>query len=234
MGSPSRNVQYHPPRLSEDRLNLPQPHSPSLPTHCSGKSGMRPCDQALRRTQRHRHRVVPTGRAQGRAYAGVPAAVDRKRGCALHRPGPGEGAGAAHRAPPAPVHRGDLRLAGRLDDDGEPLLLLRGRRRLRAVLPEVLFLLPLQREAMHQRARVSEASVGQARHRVRAARQRHPALRRPRSDAAAGGRPDGRADRRALLAVVGRKRVRQPCCRPNSPAPRSSTGRLPDGSSSRK
>ena len=40
MGSPSRNVQYHPPRLSEDRLNLPQPHSPSLPTHCSGKSGL--------------------------------------------------------------------------------------------------------------------------------------------------------------------------------------------------
>ena len=30
MGSPSRNVQYHPPRLSEDRLNLPQPHSPSF------------------------------------------------------------------------------------------------------------------------------------------------------------------------------------------------------------
>ena len=30
MGSPSRNVQYHPPRLSEDRLNLPQPHSPSV------------------------------------------------------------------------------------------------------------------------------------------------------------------------------------------------------------
>ena len=42
MGSPSRNVQYHPPRLSEDRLNLSQPHSPSLLTHCSGKSGMRP------------------------------------------------------------------------------------------------------------------------------------------------------------------------------------------------
>ena len=46
MGSPSRNVQYHPPRLSEDRLNLPQPHSPSLPTHCSGKSGMRPLSVA--------------------------------------------------------------------------------------------------------------------------------------------------------------------------------------------
>ena len=51
MGSPSRNVQYHPPRLSEDRLNLPQPHSPSLPTHCSGKSGMRPTGLAQRRTR---------------------------------------------------------------------------------------------------------------------------------------------------------------------------------------
>ena len=49
MGSPSRNVQYHPPRLSEDRLNLPQPHSPSLPTHCSGKSGMRPAERAILR-----------------------------------------------------------------------------------------------------------------------------------------------------------------------------------------
>ena len=29
MGSPSRNVQYHPPRLSEDRLNLP-PASQSI------------------------------------------------------------------------------------------------------------------------------------------------------------------------------------------------------------
>ena len=48
MGSPSRNVQYHPPRLSEDRLNLPQPHSPSLPTHCSGKSGMRPMSTRTR------------------------------------------------------------------------------------------------------------------------------------------------------------------------------------------
>ena len=58
MGSPSRNVQYHPPRLSEDRLNLPQPHSPSLPTHCSGKSGMRPNRLALGvgREIMHQHR----------------------------------------------------------------------------------------------------------------------------------------------------------------------------------
>ena len=45
MGSPSRNVQYHPPRLSEDRLNLPQPHSPSLPTHCTAP-GNRECAHA--------------------------------------------------------------------------------------------------------------------------------------------------------------------------------------------
>ena len=67
MGSPSRNVQYHPPRLSEDRLNLPQPHSPSLPTHCSGKSGMRPARppppaadrcRTRRRVSLRRHRAV--------------------------------------------------------------------------------------------------------------------------------------------------------------------------------
>ena len=47
MGSPSRNVQYHPPRLSEDRLNLPQPHSPSLPTHCTAP-GNRECARLRR------------------------------------------------------------------------------------------------------------------------------------------------------------------------------------------
>ena len=46
MGSPSRNVQYHPPRLSEDRLNLPQPHSPSLPTHCTAP-GNRECARRI-------------------------------------------------------------------------------------------------------------------------------------------------------------------------------------------
>ena len=56
MGSPSRNVQYHPPRLSEDRLNFPQPHSPSLPTHCSGKSGMRPQRFRLRTDAVRRYR----------------------------------------------------------------------------------------------------------------------------------------------------------------------------------
>ena len=113
-----------------------------------------------------------------------------------------EGASAAHSAPPAPV-RGDLRVAGRLDGDGEPLLLLRVRRRLRAVLPEVLFLLPVQREAVHQRARVPEAAIDEARHWFRAARQRHSALRGPCDDAAVGRQPDGRQDRRAAAQVAG-------------------------------
>ena len=61
MGSPSRNVQYHPPRLSEDRLNLAQPHSPSLPTHCSGKSGMRPAQ--LQQPHGHHYEVALHGLA---------------------------------------------------------------------------------------------------------------------------------------------------------------------------
>ena len=120
-----------------------------------------------------------------------------------HRQGAGEGACAAHRAPPQPGHRRHLRVAGLVDGDGEPLLLLRGRRRLRAVLPEVLFVLPVQRQAVHQRARVPEAAVDQAGHCVRAARQRHPELRGPRGDAAARRRTDGRQDRRAAAQVAG-------------------------------
>ena len=118
----------------------------------------------------------------------------------------------------------------------------------RTVLPEVLFVLPLQREAVHQRARVSEAAVDQAKHRVRAARQRHPGLRGPGGDAAAGRRVDGQEDRRAACASgwPGCRTRSRPatgsrasattsrCCRPNSRAPRFSDGRWPDGSSSRK
>ena len=66
MGSPSRNVQYHPPRLSEDRLNLPQPHSPSLPTHCSGKSGMRPCHLNRRSRARRAERSSKRRRSERR------------------------------------------------------------------------------------------------------------------------------------------------------------------------
>ena len=71
MGSPSRNVQYHPPRLSEDRLNLPQPHSPSLPTHCSGKSGMPPAVRG-KRSAEHPSGNTPwhRGAERGRSGAG--------------------------------------------------------------------------------------------------------------------------------------------------------------------
>ena len=69
-------------------------------------------DQELRGTQRDRQGVVPPGRAQGRADAAVPAPVVRRRGRALHRPGAGEGAGAAHGAPARPQDRGDVSVAG--------------------------------------------------------------------------------------------------------------------------
>ena len=76
MGSPSRNVQYHPPRLSEDRLNLPQPHSPSLPTHCTAPGNRQCARQRCPHLREHprvygvglgplSHRLRKTPRLQG-------------------------------------------------------------------------------------------------------------------------------------------------------------------------
>ena len=48
-------------------------------------------------------------------------------------------------------------------------------RGLRPVLPQVLLLLPLQRQALPQRPRVRQAATGQAGDRLRGAGQRHPA-----------------------------------------------------------
>ena len=48
MGSPSRNVQYHPPRLSEDRLNLPQPHSPTALLREIGNAPVGACPREKR------------------------------------------------------------------------------------------------------------------------------------------------------------------------------------------
>ena len=102
MGSPSRNVQYHPPRLSEDRLNFPQPHSPSLPTHCSGKSGMRPLQPTQIMTDtgaysdvvfglfrllgyRFSPRLADIGGTRLRAGGGGSVVGRRRPACARHR-----------------------------------------------------------------------------------------------------------------------------------------------------
>ena len=66
------------------------PQGPVLQRAVVGTDGadhaaVRRCDQALRRTRRHRHRVVPSGRTQGRPHTRVPAPLDRGRGRPLHR-----------------------------------------------------------------------------------------------------------------------------------------------------
>ena len=92
----------------------------------------------------------------------VSAAVRRRRKGSVRRAGPGEGARVAHRAAPLCRHRHELSVDGRRQRDGEPLLLLLRRRGLRPVLPEVLLLLPLQRQAVHQRPRVRQAAGARA------------------------------------------------------------------------
>ena len=76
MGSPSRNVQYHPPRLSEDRLNLPQPHSPSLPTHCTAP-GNRECAHPVLLTVDH-FEVAPDAMAAVDACVAALAGAQRE------------------------------------------------------------------------------------------------------------------------------------------------------------
>ena len=61
----------------------------------------------------------------------------------------------------------------------------------------------LQRQAVHQRARVPEAAADEAGCRVRVARQRHPALLGPRTPAAPGRPVDGEEGRRAAAQVAG-------------------------------
>ena len=80
--------------------------------------------------------------------------------------------GVPHREAPQPGHRGDLSVDRARHGDGQPLLLLRPSTTTSAVLPQVLHLLPLQRQAVHQRPRVGQAPGGQGRDRLRGARQR--------------------------------------------------------------
>ena len=88
------------------------------------------------------------------------------------------------------------------DRAGQPLLLLLRRRRFRPVLPQVLLLLPVQRQAVHQRPRVGQTPGRQGRDRVRGAGQR---VRRGRGPGGAAGdlRPARtRADRCAAAQVA--------------------------------
>ena len=143
-----------------------------------------PDDQDVRRRHpRIRRRARPgagalrQGPAQGRHRPRVPDAVHRRGGGAVRRPGPGEGRGVAHPAPLQPVDRRQLRLAGALVGVHQLLLLLLRGRRLRPVLPQVLHLLPLHRQAVHQRQRVGQTPGREGRDRVRAAGQRVRRLR---------------------------------------------------------
>ena len=155
---------------------------PRLPLRLHGVDG--PDDQGVRRRHprlRRRPRagagVVRQGPAQGRPRPGVPGEVHRRGGGAVRRPGPGEGRGVAHPAPLQPGDRGQLRLAGPLHGVHQLLLLLLRGRRLRPVLPQVQHLLPLHRQAVHQRQRVGQAAGREGRDRVRAAGQRVRLLR---------------------------------------------------------
>ena len=62
-----------------------------------------------------------------------------------------------------------LPLAGALHGHGQPLLRLLHGPGLRSLLPEVLHLLPLQRQALPERSRVRQAPTGQAGHRLQGA-----------------------------------------------------------------
>ncbi len=66
----------------------------------------------------------------------------------------------------SPVDRGQLRLAGPLHGVHQLLLLLLRGRRLRPVLPQVQHLLPLHRQAVHQRQRVGQTPGREGRDRV--------------------------------------------------------------------
>ena len=123
MGSPSRNVQCHPPRLSEDRLNLPQPHSPSLPTHCTAP-GNRECARAL--VTRDAQQGVPgAGQRATRFIAEIACGEPRIEiggqlvVCAAHQRGMRENAieGQCVHVAPVPVPR---EAVGPLRDGFEP------------------------------------------------------------------------------------------------------------------
>ena len=138
------------------------PQDPRQPGAVVGADGaddaaLRRGHRTLRPTGRDRSGPVRAFRAQGRPHQGVPARLRGHRGGAVHRQGAGEGAGGAHRAPrrsgarPVPV-------AGIVDGDGQPLLRVPRGRGLRSAVRQVLLVLPVQRQAVHQRPRVPSSA----------------------------------------------------------------------------
>ena len=145
---------------------------PRLPLRLHGVDG--PDDQGVRRRHprlRRRPRsgvgvASPRASARTTSPSEFLARFTDDGGGAVRRPGPGEGRGVAHPAPLQPGDRGQLRLAGPLHGVHQLLLLLLRGRRLRPVLPQVQHLLPLHRQAVHQRQRVGQAPGREGRDRV--------------------------------------------------------------------
>ena len=99
-------------------------------------------------------------------------------GGAVHRAGAGEDHAVPHREAPRPRRRSYPWIVDH-HRGGQPVLLLLRRRRLRPVLHQVLLLLPVQRQAVHQRPRVGQTAGRQGRDRVHRAGQRVRRRRRP-------------------------------------------------------
>ena len=126
------------------------------------------------------------------------------RGRAVHRPGAGEDPAVPHRE--AAQRRTGATYPWIVTATGvvNHFYFYCRRRRLRSVLPQVLLLLPLQRQAVHQRQRVRQAAGDQGRDRVHRVGQRFRRLRGPGGHAAGDLRPaDPRQDRRTAAQVAG-------------------------------
>ena len=125
------------------------------------------------------------------------AGFDRRGGGAVRRPGAGEDRAVPHReAPrrrPAAAYPWIVKSTGMVNH----FYFYCRRRRLRPVLPEVLLLLPLQRQAVHQRPRVGQAPGRAGRDRVHRAGQRLRRLSptRPRCRRSATGSARSRSTR---------------------------------------
>ena len=109
---------------------------------------------------------VRQGAEQGPGRQGLPGREVRRRPDPVRRRGPGEDPGVADRAAPGPGDRKAVPVALPGAGDGQPLVLLRVRRRFRPVPYQVLRLFPVHRADLLQRARVRQAAVPEGRHRV--------------------------------------------------------------------